>query len=71
MTTPKLITYIVVGSLALMSIIYVGTLAFCVISGNQATGDAISSFKDAGIYVLGGLTGCLVNTRSQSTEEKK
>jgi hypothetical protein len=65
MTTPKAITFIVVGSLSCMSISYVSTLAVCVLSGIQPKSEIMRSFEAAGIYVLGALTGILVNTRSQ------
>lgn len=71
MSTPKPITYIVVGSLSLMSIVYVSTLSYCVLSNSSPTTEAMRSFEAAGIYVLGALTGILVNTRSQSTEDGK
>lgn len=65
MTTPKAITFIVVGSLSCMSISYVSTLAVCVLTGIQPQSEIMRSFEAAGIYVLGALTGILVNTRSQ------
>ena len=70
MTTPKAITFLVVGSLAVMSLTYVGTLSYCVIRGVNLEGDLVRSFEAAGIYVLGALTGLLVNTRSQSVTVK-
>ena len=65
MTTPRAITFIVVGTLSVMSLTYLGTLAFCVIAGRTPEGDIMRSFEAAGIYVLGAFTGILVNTRSQ------
>ena len=69
MKTPQAITFIVVGSLSMMSLLYLGTLAYCVIAGSQTTENTMRSFEAAGIYVLGALTGILVNTRSQQTEK--
>ena len=70
MTTPKAITFIVVGSISFMSTVYVSTLAYCVMAGVSPPEPAMRSFEAAGIYVLGALTGLLVNTRSQPTEKK-
>mgnify|MGYP000950712642 CR=1 FL=1 len=71
MRTPKAITFIVVGSLAVMSLTYVSTLAYCVLSGINTSTEAMRSFESSGVYVLGALTGILVNTRSQNQEQEK
>lgn len=65
-TTPKAITYIVVGSIAFMSLLYMITLSYCVVAKVEAPDGADRSLQAAGMYVLGALTGLLINTRSQS-----
>lgn len=68
-TAPKII-FIVVCTIAMMAITYVGTMAYMVITNGIPDPDVLSMFKDAGIYVLGALTGILVNTRSAPPSEQ-
>lgn len=70
MTTPKAITFIVVGGLCLMALTYMGTLSACVLFGIEPKNEIMRSLEAAGMYVLGAFTGILVNTRSQSSESK-
>lgn len=65
MTTPKGITFIVVGTLAFLSIVFILTLAYCSIFQITIEGD---TFKMAGASCLSALTALLVNTRSQSPD---
>lgn len=68
MTTPKAITFIVVGGLCLMALTYMGTLSACVVFGIEPKNEIMRSLEAAGMYVLGAFTGILVNTRSQTPE---
>lgn len=70
-TTPRSLIFIVVGTLCVMAFTYVGTLAYCVVSGAHPEGDLMRAFEAAGIYVLGAVTGILVNTRSPHGEGKE
>lgn len=69
MITPKAITFIVVGGLAVMALTYVATLAACVLFSIEPKNEIMRSFEAAGMYVLGAFTGILVNTRSQQAEQ--
>lgn len=68
MTTPKAITFIVVGGLAIMAVTYMLTLSACVLFGLEPKNEMMRSMEAAGMYVLGAFTGVLVNTRSQQPE---
>lgn len=65
MTTPKGITYIVVGTLAVLSAVFICTLAYCAVMKIELVGD---TFKMAGSSALTALTALLVNTRSQTPD---
>jgi hypothetical protein len=71
MTTPKAITFIVVGTLSFLSIIYFASLSYCVIMGISPPDTIMRSMEAAGIYALGALSGVLVNTRTQQPTEKE
>lgn len=68
MTTPKGITYIVVGTLSALSVTYMFTLSYCTIAGVTPNDAVDRAFQAAGMYILGAFTGLLVNTRSQQPE---
>lgn len=68
MTTPKAITFMVVGVLGVMAITFMGTLSACVLFGLEPNNDIMRSMESAGMYVLGAFTGLLVNTRSQQPD---
>lgn len=67
-TSPHIIL-IVIGTLAIMALTYVGTLAYCVIKNLQVQGDIIRAFEAAGIFALGAFTGVLANTRTQQAPD--
>lgn len=65
MTTPKGITFIVVGTLSALSVTYMFTLSYCTIAGITPNETVDRAFQTAGMYILGAFTGLLINTRSQ------
>ncbi len=66
-TTPRHIVAIVVYTLAILSMTYVGTLAWCVIAGLPVQ-ETLGNFCHVGDTVIGAFTGMLINTRSGPAE---
>ncbi len=62
-TNPKIV-FIVVVSLAIMALMYVGCLAACVVFNISAQPEIVQSFQAAGIFVLGALSGILASTKT-------
>jgi len=58
------IVFIVVISLAIMALTYMGGLACCVVMNISAQPEIVQSFQAAGIFVLGALAGILSNVRT-------
>jgi hypothetical protein len=69
MKRPWIVT-IVVSTLAMIALIYAGTLSICAFYGIEPPEKVLDYLKDAGIYALGGLTGLLVKT-SEVPEETR
>lgn len=67
MVTPPKITFIVVSTIALLSAVYIGTLAYLTVMGINP-GDVLKDFTNAGNVIVGALIGLLINTRSQPSE---
>lgn len=67
-TTPRYIVLIVVSTLSLCTLLYIGTLAWCVISGQQTPADVMREFSTAGMFLAGIFCGMLTNTRGGPAE---
>lgn len=61
-TTPRYIVTIIVGTLAGCTILYMGTLAYCVISGQTPVESVMREFSTAGMFVAGYFCGMLSKT---------
>jgi len=77
-THPKII-FLVIGSIALLSLICVSTLSYCLIEHKEYDQTLLTAFVGISTGLLGALSGLLVNTRtappsnatSSITEEQK
>jgi hypothetical protein len=69
--TPSPVLYMVVGSICLIAITCVSSLAYMSIFGVSPNEAVFSALKDATTFILGALTGILVNTRNQSPPTEK
>jgi hypothetical protein len=63
--TPSPVLYMVVGSICLIAITCVSSLAYMSIFGVSPHEAVFGALKDATTFILGALTGILVNTRIQ------
>lgn len=54
----------IVSTLATLTLLYMGVLAFCVISGQVIQQDVMREFSTAGMFILGVFTGLLAKTAS-------
>ena len=62
-THPRIIL-LVVGTIAVLSVIYVVTMAICVLMGTTPQPIVAAGFSHAGDVLLGALIGLLINTRT-------
>ena len=62
-THPRIIL-LVVGTIALLSFVYVVTMAVCVLNGTNPPAIVSAAFSHAGDVLLGALIGLLINTRT-------
>lgn len=56
------IVFIVVGTIAFVTVLYAMTLCVCAIQGIKPPADIISNFKDVGLVALGALGSLLART---------
>jgi len=63
---PRSIVLIVVLTLAALCIVYMGTLAVCILRGLTPDEKVLLQFVAGGTYVLGVLSGMLINPRGPS-----
>lgn len=69
-TTPRYIITVVITTLAVLSAVYVCTLAWCVVRGLSPS-ETLGSFSHVGDTIIGAFTGALINTRSGPSEPVK
>jgi hypothetical protein len=69
--TPSPVLYLVVGSICLIAITCVSSLAYMSIFGVSPHEAVFGALKDATTFILGALTGILVNTRNQPPQNGK
>ena len=62
--TPRLIITIIVSTLAGASLLYIGTLAYCVMAGLTVVPELLREFSTAGMFLLGVFCGLLSKTSS-------
>ena len=67
-STPPHLIAVVVYTLAILSCVYVGTLAYCVMSGVTIDQVVLTAFAAVGGGIVGTFTGMLINTRSGAKE---
>lgn len=67
-STPRQLIAIVVCTLAFLSALYVGTLAWCVIRSLAPDPVLLAAFGAVGGSIVGTFTGMLINTRSAPTD---
>lgn len=66
-----IVVFIVVGTLALVSLIYALTLASCAITGLSPQAEILNGLKEVGLVTIGALSSLLARTGSSPDEKSK
>ncbi len=64
-TPPKSVIYIVIVTIAVLAVIYMGTLAACLLLKLSPDEKVLLQFVAGGTYILGVLSGVLIRTAGQ------